>query len=74
MMPHLIGVVRCAKWETSGGKSGSDFRKTLDDRFILKQVRNAETLLAVSSRGVRFPVAVVYSPNAVFSFCACTSR
>ncbi|ODV90641.1 hypothetical protein CANCADRAFT_108698 [Tortispora caseinolytica NRRL Y-17796] len=33
---------RCAKWESSGGKSGSAFLKTLDDRFIIKQLSQVE--------------------------------
>jgi 1-phosphatidylinositol-3-phosphate 5-kinase len=37
---HLCFVfIRCIKWEAHGGKSGSDFCKMMDDRFILKQVR-----------------------------------
>ncbi|GAV55406.1 hypothetical protein ZYGR_0AV00370 [Zygosaccharomyces rouxii] len=33
---------RCVKWDSSGGKSGSGFLKTLDDRFIVKELSHAE--------------------------------
>ncbi|KAI0931455.1 hypothetical protein AcV7_001170 [Taiwanofungus camphoratus] len=33
---------RCVKWDASGGKSGSAFLKTLDDRFIAKELSRAE--------------------------------
>ncbi|KAH8927819.1 hypothetical protein BT69DRAFT_1257960 [Atractiella rhizophila] len=33
---------RCSKWNTTGGKSGSAFFKTMDDRFIIKELSKAE--------------------------------
>ncbi|ANZ76744.1 BA75_03590T0 [Komagataella pastoris] len=33
---------RCVKWVSTGGKSGSAFLKTLDDRFIIKQLTTSE--------------------------------
>ncbi|KAF9486525.1 hypothetical protein BDN70DRAFT_870095 [Pholiota conissans] len=33
---------RCVKWNTSGGKSGSAFLKTRDDRFIAKELSRPE--------------------------------
>eukprot|EP01084_Bolivina_argentea_P202412 345856_1 len=33
---------RCQSWTTSGGKSGSTFKKTLDHRFVLKFVKQNE--------------------------------
>lgn len=33
---------RCIKWDSTGGKSGSSFLKTLDDRFIIKELSHAE--------------------------------
>ncbi|KAH3660526.1 hypothetical protein OGAPHI_007112 [Ogataea philodendri] len=33
---------RCVKWDSTGGKSGSAFLKTLDDRFIIKELSRAE--------------------------------
>ncbi|KAJ3297269.1 1-phosphatidylinositol-3-phosphate 5-kinase [Rhizoclosmatium sp. JEL0117] len=33
---------RCVKWEATGGKSGSAFLKTRDDRLILKQLSRQE--------------------------------
>ncbi|ODQ78739.1 hypothetical protein BABINDRAFT_162429 [Babjeviella inositovora NRRL Y-12698] len=33
---------RCVKWDSSGGKSGSSFLKTLDDRFIIKELSKSE--------------------------------
>ncbi|EMD32532.1 hypothetical protein CERSUDRAFT_118584 [Gelatoporia subvermispora B] len=35
-------LARCIKWDASGGKSGSAFLKTLDDRFIAKELSRAE--------------------------------
>ncbi|CAL1694246.1 unnamed protein product [Somion occarium] len=35
-------LARCIKWDASGGKSGSAFLKTLDDRFIAKELSKAE--------------------------------
>ncbi len=32
----------CQPWDTSGGKSGSAFYKTKDDRFILKEMNSYE--------------------------------
>lgn len=33
---------RCFKWDSLGGKSGSAFLKTRDDRFVVKQLSRAE--------------------------------
>ncbi|KAG7843496.1 hypothetical protein KL942_000592 [Ogataea angusta] len=33
---------RCVKWDSTGGKSGSAFLKTLDDRFIIKELSRSE--------------------------------
>ncbi|GAA5823507.1 hypothetical protein JCM11251_000661 [Rhodosporidiobolus azoricus] len=35
-------LARCAKWDAQGGKSKVDFMKTLDDRFIVKQLSRPE--------------------------------
>ncbi|KAF9817765.1 hypothetical protein IEO21_03224 [Rhodonia placenta] len=35
-------ICKCVKWDASGGKSGSAFLKTLDDRFIAKELSRAE--------------------------------
>ncbi|KAG2367706.1 hypothetical protein BDR07DRAFT_1392731 [Suillus spraguei] len=35
-------LARCVKWDASGGKSGSAFLKTRDDRFIAKELSKAE--------------------------------
>ncbi|KAF9015759.1 hypothetical protein BDQ17DRAFT_1229974 [Cyathus striatus] len=35
-------LARCVKWNASGGKSGSAFLKTRDDRFIAKELSRAE--------------------------------
>ncbi|CAG0920643.1 unnamed protein product [Notodromas monacha] len=35
-------LARCVPWAAKGGKSGSDFCKTVDDRFILKQMSRFE--------------------------------
>ncbi|CAK9440348.1 uncharacterized protein LODBEIA_P44480 [Lodderomyces beijingensis] len=33
---------RCIKWQSSGGKSGSSFLKTLDNRYIVKELSKSE--------------------------------
>lgn len=33
---------RCVKWNSSGGKSGSNFLKTLDNRFVVKELSKSE--------------------------------
>lgn len=38
----IQSLSRCVKWDSSGGKSGSGFLKTLDDRFIIKELSHAE--------------------------------
>lgn len=38
----IRSLSRCRTWEAKGGKSGSSFRKTFDDRFILKQMSSME--------------------------------
>lgn len=38
----LAALTRCRKWENRGGKSGSYFAKTLDDRYIIKQLSKSE--------------------------------
>ncbi|KAK7465276.1 Mitochondrial distribution and morphology protein 12 [Stygiomarasmius scandens] len=35
-------LARCVKWNASGGKSGSAFLKTGDDRFIAKEISRTE--------------------------------
>ncbi|XP_053382356.1 LOW QUALITY PROTEIN: 1-phosphatidylinositol 3-phosphate 5-kinase-like [Mercenaria mercenaria] len=39
---YIRSLSRCKPWEAKGGKSGSSFCKTDDDRFILKQMSNME--------------------------------
>lgn len=38
----IQSLSRCARWNASGGASGSTFFKTLDDRFVVKQMSKAE--------------------------------
>ncbi|TFK56509.1 hypothetical protein OE88DRAFT_1803203 [Heliocybe sulcata] len=38
----IESLARCIKWNASGGKSGSAFLKTRDDRFIAKELSRAE--------------------------------
>ncbi|KAI0035107.1 hypothetical protein K488DRAFT_43997 [Vararia minispora EC-137] len=38
----IESLARCIKWNASGGKSGSAFLKTQDDRFIAKEMSRAE--------------------------------
>ncbi|KAF5094557.1 hypothetical protein D0Z00_003498 [Geotrichum galactomycetum] len=39
---YIQSLSRCVKWDSSGGKSGSAFLKTLDDRLVVKQLSPAE--------------------------------
>ncbi|KAF8841931.1 hypothetical protein BDN67DRAFT_1068119 [Paxillus ammoniavirescens] len=38
----IESLSRCVKWDANGGKSGSAFLKTRDDRFIAKELSRAE--------------------------------
>ncbi|KAI0049301.1 hypothetical protein FA95DRAFT_1677695 [Auriscalpium vulgare] len=38
----IESLARCVKWNASGGKSGSAFLKTRDDRFIAKEMSRTE--------------------------------
>ncbi|XP_077230408.1 FORMS APLOID AND BINUCLEATE CELLS 1C [Tasmannia lanceolata] len=38
----IRSLSRCRRWNAQGGKSNVDFAKTLDDRFIIKQVPKTE--------------------------------
>ncbi|KAL1914822.1 uncharacterized protein VTP21DRAFT_7914 [Calcarisporiella thermophila] len=39
---YIESLARCVKWDSSGGKSGSTFLKTRDDRLVMKQVSRPE--------------------------------
>ncbi|KAL4333191.1 hypothetical protein GQ457_07G045520 [Hibiscus cannabinus] len=41
-MDFIRSLSRCKKWDAQGGKSKVFFAKTLDDRFIIKQVTKTE--------------------------------
>ncbi|CUM63433.1 uncharacterized protein PRCAT00001008001 [Priceomyces carsonii] len=38
----IQSLSRCIKWNSSGGKSGSNFLKTLDNRYIVKELSKSE--------------------------------
>lgn len=38
----IQSLSRCVKWDSTGGKSGSAFLKTLDDRFVIKELSHSE--------------------------------
>ncbi|EGW33263.1 uncharacterized protein SPAPADRAFT_50162 [Spathaspora passalidarum NRRL Y-27907] len=38
----IQSLSRCVKWQSSGGKSGSNFLKTLDNRYIVKELSKSE--------------------------------
>ncbi|KAI8367667.1 uncharacterized protein BYT42DRAFT_618085 [Radiomyces spectabilis] len=38
----VSSLASCCKWDSSGGKSGSVFLKTKDDRFLIKQISKYE--------------------------------
>ncbi|RKP14327.1 hypothetical protein BJ684DRAFT_15339, partial [Piptocephalis cylindrospora] len=39
---YIESLSRCVRWSASGGKSGSAFLKTRDDRLLIKQMSRAE--------------------------------
>ncbi len=39
---YVHSLFRCINWEAKGGKSNSQFRKTLDDRFVIKEMSKQE--------------------------------
>ncbi|GMM39465.1 1-phosphatidylinositol-3-phosphate 5-kinase [Hanseniaspora uvarum] len=41
-LEFIQSLSRCVKWDSSGGKSGSVFLKTSDDRFVLKELSHSE--------------------------------
>jgi 1-phosphatidylinositol-3-phosphate 5-kinase len=41
-LEYVRSLSRCKKWGAQGGKSNAFFAKTMDDRFIVKQVSSSE--------------------------------
>ncbi|KAI7871240.1 hypothetical protein BDF14DRAFT_1764825 [Spinellus fusiger] len=39
---YILSLANCIKWDSSGGKSGSAFLKTKDDRLLMKQMSRYE--------------------------------
>ncbi|KAI8978967.1 hypothetical protein BDB01DRAFT_798761 [Pilobolus umbonatus] len=39
---YISSLARCTTWDASGGKSGSIFLKTQDERFLIKQISKYE--------------------------------
>ncbi|XP_065655744.1 1-phosphatidylinositol 3-phosphate 5-kinase isoform X3 [Hydra vulgaris] len=39
---YIQSLARCKFWKATGGKSGSSFSKSLDDRFVMKQMSRLE--------------------------------
>ncbi|CEG72455.1 Putative 1-phosphatidylinositol-3-phosphate 5-kinase [Rhizopus microsporus] len=39
---YIMSLASCIKWDSSGGKSGSAFLKTKDDRLLMKQMSRYE--------------------------------
>ncbi|XP_045808315.1 putative 1-phosphatidylinositol-3-phosphate 5-kinase FAB1D isoform X2 [Trifolium pratense] len=39
---YIASLSRCMNWDAKGGKSKSFFAKTLDDRFIIKEIKKLE--------------------------------
>ncbi|XP_050300649.1 1-phosphatidylinositol 3-phosphate 5-kinase [Anthonomus grandis grandis] len=46
---YIRSLSRSIEWQARGGKSGSTFSKTLDDRFILKEMPKAEIQVFLES-------------------------
>lgn len=51
-LDYIASLSRCRNWDAKGGKSKSVFAKTLDDRFIVKEIKKTEldSFLGFSSR------------------------
>ncbi|KAA8546343.1 hypothetical protein F0562_002918 [Nyssa sinensis] len=41
-LDYIASLSRCRNWDAKGGKSKSFFAKTLDDRFIIKEIKRTE--------------------------------
>ena len=41
-LAYIASLSRCKKWNTQGGKSKAFFAKTMDGRFIIKQINKTE--------------------------------
>ncbi|OEL17884.1 putative 1-phosphatidylinositol-3-phosphate 5-kinase FAB1D [Dichanthelium oligosanthes] len=41
-LAYITSLSRCRKWDAQGGKSKAFFAKTMDDRFIIKQIKKTE--------------------------------
>ncbi|XP_026658121.2 1-phosphatidylinositol-3-phosphate 5-kinase FAB1B-like isoform X2 [Phoenix dactylifera] len=41
-LAYISSLSRCKKWNAQGGKSKAFFAKTLDDRFIIKEIKKTE--------------------------------
>ncbi|XP_042507573.1 putative 1-phosphatidylinositol-3-phosphate 5-kinase FAB1D isoform X2 [Macadamia integrifolia] len=41
-LDYIASLSRCKNWDAKGGKSKSFFAKTLDDRFIVKEIKKTE--------------------------------
>lgn len=41
-LDYISSLSRCKPWDAKGGKSKSFFAKTLDDRFIIKEIKKTE--------------------------------
>lgn len=39
---YIVSLSRCMNWDAKGGKSKSFFAKTLDERFIIKEIKKTE--------------------------------
>lgn len=50
----IYSLARCVSWQAQGGKSGSVFCKTLDDRFILKEMSRSEMECVRQEFGVKY--------------------
>ncbi|CAG9857457.1 unnamed protein product [Phyllotreta striolata] len=46
---YVRSLSRSAQWDARGGKSGSNFSKTTDDRFVLKEMSKTEVHLFLES-------------------------
>ncbi|CAO3636569.1 unnamed protein product [Mucor hiemalis] len=58
----ISSLARCTTWDTAGGKSGSTFLKTKDERFLIKQISKYEMDAFLGSANKYF----LYMFNEVF--------
>lgn len=70
---YVQSLARCMKWDTTGGKSGSSFLKTRDDRFIMKQLSKIEleAFIKFAPHYFKYMQNAIYNKVCFFSMFLC---